>query len=434
MIWDFQEALSRRLLLWAALSIAAGALMVVLAGSPWWRGFGVQALVWGAIEAAIALLGQRSSRKRGESIAHDREAVEREARQLRRLLWINTGLDVLYGTGGFVLLSTLGVQNPFLAGAGWGIIVQCGFLFFFDLLHAVTVPKQEPALPVLAAFDGPEHQPFVLNGGEPAALLVHGFGGTPAEMRGLAGVLRDAGWTAQAILLPGFGIDIARLTETRSSEWLDAVDRAGQELASAGHRPLLLVGYSMGAALSLVLANTLRPAGMVALAPFRWEEKWWTSSVEFFVRPFLPIGFRPLRHADFGDSRLRQGIAKFMPGIDLDDPATQAAMRDFRVPMGLIDQVRALSRRVWAAAPEVAVPVLVVQGTRDRVARLPQTRRLVARLAQPVRYLEVDSDHDLTMPDNMAWPEVEAAVVGFAREIAGREPEAPRSTREPSGV
>jgi carboxylesterase len=336
-------------------------------------------------------------------------------------LWINAGLDVLYVTGGFVLLHRLGARDPFVAGTGWGIVVQGGFLFFFDLLNAVTVPEEEPPLPPLAAFDGPEHEPFTLIGGQPAALLVHGFGGTPAEMRGLAEALHGEGWTAKALLLPGFGADFARLTETRSTEWLAAVERAGHELAASGHRPLLLVGYSMGAALSLVLANTIRPAGLVALAPFWWEERWWTSAVEFFVRPFLPIGFRPLRKADFANPQLRQGIAKFMPGIDLDDPVSQAAMRDFRVPLGLIDQVRALSRRVWAAAPGIGAPVLVVQGASDSVVRVPQTRRLVARLAQPVRYLEVNSDHDLTMPDNPVCPEVEAAVVGFAREIALRE-------------
>jgi esterase/lipase len=421
MIWDFQDALTRRLTLWSALSIAAGALMTVFGQSAWLRGFGVQMLVWGGIDAAIALFGRRSSRKRRDEGSQSPEAIEREARKLRRLLWINAGLDVLYMTGGFVLLVTAGARDPFMAGTGWGIVVQGGFLFFFDLLHALTMPKEGPALPPLAAFDGPEHQPFVLDGRQPAALLVHGFGGTPAEMRGLAEALHAEGWTAQAILLPGFGTELATLTGRRSKEWLDAVEKAAHELVSSGHRPLLLVGYSMGAALSLAMANTIRPAGLVALAPFWWEEKWWTPVVEFFVRPFLPIGFRPLRKADFANPQLRQGIAKFMPGIDLDDPATQAAMREFRVPLGLIDQVRALSRRVWATAPEVGSPALVVQGTRDSVVRTPQTRRLAARLAQPTRYVEVNSEHDLTMPDNPVWPEVRSAVVSFAREMAHRE-------------
>lgn len=440
MIWDFQDTLSRRLLLWSALSIAAGVGLLAF-GDPFWRGFGLQALVWGAIDAAIALFGQRAAAKRRARGPHGPDALAREARNLRRLLWINTGLDVLYVAGGFVLLYTIGAQNPFAAGNGWGIILQGGFLFIFDLLHAVAVPRKEATLPSFAVFAGPEHAPFRLDGRRgpalagsqpgaspdvpsgandgdaPAALLVHGFGGTPAEMRALAEALHRDGWTVEALLLPGFGADIATLTERRHEEWLDAVAKAAQGLRHTGHRPLLLVGYSMGATLALALAGQIRPDGLIVLAPFWWVEQPWTRLVEFFVRPFLPIGFRPLRKADFGDPKLREGIAKFMPGLNLDDPATRAAIRDFRVPLGLIDQVRALSRRMWAALPQVNAPALVVQGAQDSVVRTPQTRRLLGRLPNGAQYVEVNSEHDLTLAENPAWPQVEAAVVAFARNM-----------------
>ncbi len=422
MIWDFQDTLSRRLLLWSALSIAAGIGLLAF-GEPFWRGFGLQAVVWGAIDAAIALFGQRAAARRRAKGPHGPEALAREARNLRRLLWINTGLDVLYVAGGLALVYTMAAQNPFAGGNGWGIIVQGGFLFFFDLLHAVAVPRKEAALPAMDIFSGPEHAAFRLEGNPgannvaPAALLVHGFGGTPAEMRGLGEALHREGWTVEALLLPGFGADIATLTARQSTEWLDAVAAAAQRLRDAGHRPLLLVGYSMGATLALALAGKIRPDGLIVLAPFWWAEQPWTRVVEFFVRPFLPIGFRPLRKADFGDPKLREGIAKFMPGLNLDDPATQTAIRDFRVPLGLIDQVRTLSRRMWAALPQVTAPTLVVQGTRDSVVRTPQTRRLLRRLPNGARYVEVEAEHDLTLPENPAWPQVEAAVVTFARDV-----------------
>ena len=45
----------------------------------------------------------------------------------------------------------------------------------------------------LNPFTGPEHQAFILRGGEPAALLIHGFPGTPREMRPLAETLHAQG-------------------------------------------------------------------------------------------------------------------------------------------------------------------------------------------------------------------------------------------------
>ncbi len=135
MIWDFQDALTCRLLLWSALSITAGGILL-LAGDAFWRGFGLQAVVWGAIDAGIALFGRRSAQGRQASAPPGPETTAREARNLRRLLWINSGLDVLYVAGGLLLVATLGRSDPFAAGSGWGIVLQGSFLFVFDLLHA----------------------------------------------------------------------------------------------------------------------------------------------------------------------------------------------------------------------------------------------------------------------------------------------------------
>ena len=419
MIWDFQDALVRRLLLWSALSIAAGAILLLAADAPWWRGFGLQAVVWGAIDAGIALFGRRAAQKRQASSPPGAETTGREARKLHRLLWINTGLDILYVAGGLLLISTLGRSDPFAAGNGWGIVLQGGFLFVFDLLHARAVPGYavDPPMPALDVFGGAEHAPFLLNGGEPAALLVHGFGGTPAEMRGLAEALNRAGWTAQVILLPGFGADMPSLLRRRHEEWTGAVVTAAGQLQRGGHSPVMLVGYSMGATAVLAATGQIRPDALMLLAPFWWQEKPGWRLAEFFVRPFLPLGFRPLRKADFGSPHLRQGVAKFMPGINLDDPATQEAMRDFRLPLGLIDQVRGLSRAAFAQASEVAAPKLVVQGTRDDVVRPAATRKLSRRFPSAPDLVEINSGHDMTLPDNPAWPLVEAAAVDFAHRV-----------------
>ncbi len=421
MIWDFQDALTRRLLLWSVVSMVIGAALLVF-GDPFWRGFGLQAVVWGGVDAAIAFFGRRTSNtrllKHVAAGGNPASLVEREAKNLRRLLWINTGLDVLYVVGGAALVITLGQSDLFARGNGWGIIVQGGFLFLFDLLHALAVPRQAAGLPPWNAFTGAEHQPFSLQGGKPAALLLHGFLGTPAEMRGLAAALHEQGWTVSAPLLPGFGCEIDTLTSRRWHEWAAAVDRAIDALQDAGHTPLLLVGYSMGASLSLVAANRPGVRGLALLAPFAWPEPRWLPPVEFAVRPFLPLGFRPLRKADFANPQLRQGIGNFMPDLNLDDPEVQAAVRGFRVPLGLIDQVRGFSRAGLEAAPKEQVPVLVVQGKRDQVARSSHTGRLIAKLPRKPAYVEVDSDHNLTDINNPAFGQVRQAVLDFAATIA----------------
>jgi carboxylesterase len=271
-------------------------------------------------------------------------------------------------------------------------------------------------MPTLNLFAEPEHRPFCLEGGRPAVLLVHGFGGTPAEMRGLGDSLHQAGWTARGLLLPGFGADIATLPERRYGEWLKSIQDAATSLLESGAQPLLLLGYSMGAALSISVAQVMSASigGLALIAPFWWQEKLWQHVLGKALRPFLPSSFRPLRSANLNDSRLRKGFARFLPGADLDDPETRRALREFRIPLALIEQLFSVSNLAYEGAAGVRVPVLIVQGRRDEIVRVPQTRKLMSRFPGPVQYVEVDAGHDLTLPENPAWPEVANAVLVFA--------------------
>ena len=51
----------------------------------------------------------------------------------------NGRADILYVLGGFLLMQTWGMDNPLWRGHGIGIMVQGGFLLFFDLFHALAL-------------------------------------------------------------------------------------------------------------------------------------------------------------------------------------------------------------------------------------------------------------------------------------------------------
>lgn len=136
-IWLFQTSLTRRLMAWSIFSMVAS-LPMFFAANPLWRGLGIQFLAWGAVDAAIAVFGARMSKKKQAGIQDsERAEVEaREARWLERVLWINTCLDVLYVLGGVWLAQTMGAESPRWKGHGVGVVIQGGFLFFFDFFHA----------------------------------------------------------------------------------------------------------------------------------------------------------------------------------------------------------------------------------------------------------------------------------------------------------
>jgi archaellum biogenesis protein FlaJ (TadC family) len=139
-IWQYQFILSRRLAWWGALSFAVGIPTFLV--EPVLRGFGIQAMVWGLINAAIAVGGSLLVVRRRKALPDPqaKDAVEKEADKLRRLLWWMIPLDVIYVIVGLVLAFTWGRKDSWWMGTGIGVVAQGLFLLGFDWYHAKNVP------------------------------------------------------------------------------------------------------------------------------------------------------------------------------------------------------------------------------------------------------------------------------------------------------
>lgn len=276
-------------------------------------------------------------------------------------------------------------------------------------MTGLTLPKP---------FDGAEHQSFSWQAGDHAALLLHGFPGTPAEMRPLGKVLNDAGWTVHGLMLPGLGADIATLENRSFQDWLDAASQAMEEL-QLQHSLVILVGYSMGGALALRTALEKRPAGLVLLAPFwsfgeGWRRLLWPA-FQLLLRHI-----KPLKRADFNTTEVRRALQRMYQSIDLDNPQIQHALRQTTVSLDSIAQVRQLGLSAFDRAAEIDVPTLVLQGNQDKVVRPTCTARLRKRLPNTVQYHELNAGHDLVDSRGSAWVDVKNRILTFADSIQGK--------------
>ncbi|MFW5709176.1 MAG: alpha/beta hydrolase [Chloroflexota bacterium] len=273
----------------------------------------------------------------------------------------------------------------------------------------------------LNAFKAEEHQPFVLAGGEHAALLIHGFPGSPAEMRPIANSLNTAGWTVSVPLLPGFGPQVETLADRKKSEWLDAVQTTYDDLRKQ-HETVVLIGNSFGAALSIELAATTRqsPDSLVLLSPF-----WKLSHIAWQAMPVIQLLFPKPKifkylNLDFDDPEVRTGIHNFMPGLDLDDPAAQQAIREFPVPVRMFGEIYKAGKAGYHHAPEVHVPVLILQGRHDEISQPHLTKKLASRFSAPVHYYEVNTEHNLTDTEHPDWPLIERYINQFLARLTER--------------
>ena len=139
-IWDFQTRLTRRLLVWSVFSVVFSTLTFFSVNSLL-RGLAIQFCMWGIIDAGIAIFGAQISVKKRLKVQETdlAESETKEIHWLERVLWINTALDVLYILGGLWLMQTKGAESPLWRGHGLGVVIQGGFLFFFDFFHAFSI-------------------------------------------------------------------------------------------------------------------------------------------------------------------------------------------------------------------------------------------------------------------------------------------------------
>lgn len=262
-------------------------------------------------------------------------------------------------------------------------------------------------------FSGPEHQPFEMGDGSAGgALLIHGFPGTPAEMRPLGEWLAERGWHAHGILLPGFGAQFAHLADRKSRDWVTAARAAWRKLRADFGGPALAVGYSMGASVALHLE--LGPADRLVLAAPLWSFPGVLPKIFPLAHLLLP-DLHPVSDDDFSQPQVRRQFERLLPGVDLDDPRVQAEIEaHFVIPASALQEVLKLGRSAYRRAASIDANALVIQGRNDRLAERELTLKLTRRLTKGRSvYLETDGGHDLLIEDTPGRAEMFAGLGRF---------------------
>lgn len=239
-------------------------------------------------------------------------------------------------------------------------------------------------------------QPFLFEGAAHArtgVLIVHGFTGSPAEMRPLGLHLHLAGYTVHGVLLSHHGGEPAQLRGSTYHDWVlsarEGLDRLWQRCDQ-----VVIAGLSLGGLIALHLAASdgrrsdgeRAVSGIVVMAaPASVADP--RSKLVRFAK-YIVRDFNPLDKIDFGDPAAQAEFRRRAPGVDVDfgDPRAVAELkRRAKVPLDAIDQLVRFNERVMKELPDVRAPALFMQGRRDSTVIADSAELLCARAGSAVK-------------------------------------------------
>ncbi|MDH7489150.1 MAG: alpha/beta fold hydrolase [Anaerolineae bacterium] len=195
-------------------------------------------------------------------------------------------------------------------------------------------------------------KPFYFRGGPVGCLLIHGFTGSPPEMRPLGEYLARQGLTVSGPLLAGHGTDYHDLAKTTWRDWYASAEEALVRLQAECVR-VFVGGLSLGSLLTLRLA-ALHPdiAGVVLYSPALIASDWRMK----FVRPFRYI--------------MRWNRKEEPQDADLTDPEAHKMLWSYDViPGESAYQVSLIQKEARRLLPSITTPVLIFQSSRDALIR-----------------------------------------------------------------
>lgn len=236
------------------------------------------------------------------------------------------------------------------------------------------------------------------------ALLVHGFTGTPDEMRPLARVLASLGIDAHAMLQRGMGPEIGQLGKMTAAIWKESAVARWREHVEQYERTVL-IGFSMGGAVALLQSAVHPPDLLILLAPHvRMADR---RAVALPLVKYIKKELLPFERTDFSDAMTRSWFEQAIPGLDIDDPAVQESLRTgSRMSTSMLDQLRRISAESERVVTSLTVPIVIIQGHQDTVVLPRDTRRLVGKTRNLVAYHEIAGNHMLPFDSFPAWPVV----------------------------
>lgn len=221
--------------------------------------------------------------------------------------------------------------------------------FFAKILYYMAAEIKEKAKPYFLGADS-----------DTLAVLIHGFTGTPYDLRELGNFLHENNISIKAPLLPGHGSHWHDLTGAGDDDWYHSIEEEIKNYFNE-YKKIYLVGYSFGANLALTMAVKYpeKINGIISLGISVYLRNEWSARIAL-----------PIFHNLFG--KYRKGYIKRKLLEEYEDSGAYATIPTKSV----YDFYRYIDRHTKNELPQVKVPTLIIHSQDDKVTH-PNSSRFV---------------------------------------------------------
>ncbi|MCO5386093.1 MAG: alpha/beta fold hydrolase [Desulfosporosinus sp.] len=232
-------------------------------------------------------------------------------------------------------------------------------------------------------------EPFYFLGNRVGCLLIHGFSGSPSEMRLMGERLTEFGWSVLGVKLSGHGTSPEEMAKTNWEDWAKDAEVGVRKLRESCDI-VIGVGLSMGGLLALHLGTLGIIDGLITMnAPMILADR--RTRFVRFVRPFMTYVEKP-------KSKPVASVAKSKTASSVTEPKAERFVYE-RIPVDALISLNRGIRQVRSKLYAIKCPALLMQSTRDLTVNpisVEIIRKKIQQVNPGVIYWE-KSGHILTL-------------------------------------
>ncbi|PWI57871.1 alpha/beta hydrolase [Sulfoacidibacillus thermotolerans] len=239
-------------------------------------------------------------------------------------------------------------------------------------------------------------QAFSSKGGSTGILMIHGFTGSPGELRPFAEHLAKLGYRVEVPILAGHCTTVHKMNETTYQDWVQSAYDAYHLLAMQTER-VVCIGHSMGGLIAFYLANRYHIAGIVSMCT-----PVFLSHYGARLAPFISWLYPVHRTASSRNEELLQ----YLGGYD-------------ETPVRALKSLNRFIRVVRDELHEIHVPVLVQQAKKDLTVRPESAQYIYDHIRSKHKELKWYEHSGHMLPIDTDRKEVWADALSFISQIEG---------------